>query len=91
MKKRRVLGVRDVQPTLVSANASMHTVLDFFLHFFPMEFFKTTILQATSKKLFDPLVTWDEFLCFISIFALCDYSESAAANVLVKRPARHLF
>ena len=66
---RRVLGVRDVQPTLVSADASMHTVLGFFFHFLPLEYFKTTILQATNETLSDPL-TWDEFLRFISILLL---------------------
>jgi hypothetical protein len=46
---RRVVGIKDVQPTLVSADASMHTVLGFFLHFLPLEYFKTMILQATNK------------------------------------------
>jgi hypothetical protein len=64
---RKVVGVKNVQPTLVSANASMHTVLGFFLHFLLLEFFKTTILQATNEM--DPL-TWDEFLRFISILLL---------------------
>ena len=49
LDKRRVLGVRNVQPALVSVNASMHTVFGFFLHFWPMDFFKATILQATNK------------------------------------------
>ena len=69
MDARRVVGVKDVQPTLVSANASMHTVLGFFLHFLPLEYFKTTILHATNETLSDPL-TWDEFLRFISILLL---------------------
>ena len=56
-------------PNLVSADATMHTVLGFFLHFLPMEFFKTTVLQATNETLSDPL-TWDEFLRFISILFL---------------------
>jgi hypothetical protein len=43
----RVAGVRDVQPSLVSANPSMHSVLDFFLHF--LQLFETTVLQATNK------------------------------------------
>ena len=62
-------GVRDVKPTLVSADASMHTALGFFFHFLPLEFFKTTILQATNETLSDPL-TWDEFLRFMSILLL---------------------
>ena len=69
LDKRRVLGVRDVMPNLVSANATMHTVLGLFLHILPMEFFKTTVLQATNKTLSDSL-TWDEFLRFISILFL---------------------
>ena len=36
---KRVAGVRYVKPNLVSADPSMHTVLGFFLHFLPMEFF----------------------------------------------------
>ena len=56
-------------PNLVSADATMHTVLGFFLHLLPMEFFKTTVLQAANKTLSDPL-TWDEFLRFISILFL---------------------
>ncbi len=67
--RRVVDGVKDVQPTLVSADASMHTLLGFFLHFLPLEFFRTTILQATNKTLSDPL-TWDESLQFISILLL---------------------
>ncbi len=63
---RRVVGVKDVQATLVSADALMHAVLGVFLHFLPLKFFKTTILQATNETLSDPL-TWDEFLRFISI------------------------
>ena len=66
---RRVLGVINLQPTLVGADRSMHTVLGFFLHFLPVKFFKTTILLATNKTLSDPL-TWDEFLRFISILLL---------------------
>ena len=66
---RRVAGVRDVQPSLVSADPSMHTALGFFLHFLPQEFFKTTILQATNETLSDPL-TWDEFLRFMAILLL---------------------
>ncbi|KAI2500665.1 Transposase IS4 [Fragilaria crotonensis] len=66
---RRVAGVRDVQPSLVSADPSMHTALGFFLHFLPQEFFKTTILQATNETLSDPL-TWDEFLRFMAILFL---------------------
>jgi hypothetical protein len=66
---RRVRGVGNVQPSLVSADASMHTVLGFFLHFLPMEYFKTTVLEATNETLSDPL-TWDEFLRFISILLL---------------------
>ena len=66
---RRVAGVRDVQPFLVSADPSMHTVLGFFLHFLPLESFKTTIHQATSKTLFNPL-TWGEFLRFKAILFL---------------------
>ena len=61
--------MRDVQPNLVSADASMHTVLGFFLHLLPMEFFKTTLLQATNETLSDAL-TWDEFLRFILILLL---------------------
>ena len=63
--------MRDVIPNLVSVeDATMHTVLlGFFLHFLPMEFFKTTVLQATNKTLSDPL-TWDEFLRFVSILFL---------------------
>jgi hypothetical protein len=81
---RRVLGVRDVQPTLVSADASMHTVLGFFLHFLPLEYFRTTILDATNETLSDPL-TWDEFLRFISILLLfANDSGSATTHVLVK-------
>ena len=70
LDKRRVLGMRDhVMPNLVSADATMHTVLGFFLHFLPMEFFKTTVFQATNEILLDPL-TWDEVLRFISILFL---------------------
>jgi hypothetical protein len=63
--------VKNVQPTLVSADSSSrHTVLGFFLQFLPMESFKrTTILQATNKMLSDAL-TLDEFLCFILILLL---------------------
>jgi hypothetical protein len=56
--RRRVLGVRDVQPTLVSADALMHTVLGFSLHFLPLEYFNTMIFPATNESLSDPL-TWD--------------------------------
>ena len=61
--------MRDVMPNLVSADAIMHTVLGFFLHFLPMEFFIATVLQATNEALSDPL-TWDEFLRFTSILFL---------------------
>jgi hypothetical protein len=44
----------------------MHTVLGFFLHFLPMQYFKTTILQATNENLLDPL-TSGEFLLFMAI------------------------
>ena len=44
----------------------MHTVLDFFLHFLPLEYFKTTILQAANETLLNPL-TWGEFLRFMAI------------------------
>jgi hypothetical protein len=64
-----VAGVRDVQPSLVSADPSMHTVLGFFLHFLPLEYFKTTIVQAANETLSDPL-TWDEFLRFMAILLL---------------------
>ena len=64
-----MVGIKDVQPTLVGADASMHTVLGFSLHFLPLEYFKTTILQPTNKNLLDPL-RWDEFLELISILLL---------------------
>jgi hypothetical protein len=63
------LGVRDVQPSLVSADPSMHSVLGFFLHFLPLEYFRTTIIHATNETLSDPC-TWDEFLRFIAILLL---------------------
>lgn len=66
---RGVAGVRDVQPSLVGADPSMHTELCFFLHFLPLEFFKTTILQAKKETLSDPF-TWDEFLGLMAILLL---------------------
>jgi hypothetical protein len=66
---RRTSGVRDVQPTLVGADSSLHTVLGYFLHFFPMNIFKTTVLTATNETLSDPL-TWEEFLRFLGVLFL---------------------
>jgi hypothetical protein len=61
----------------------MHTVLGFFLHLLPLEYFKTTILQVTNKTLSDPL-TWGEFLRFMAILFLCDNTGNAKTNVLVE-------
>jgi hypothetical protein len=50
----RVIGVKDVQPTLASDNALMHNALSFFLHYLPLENFKATISRQQMKSLWFP-------------------------------------
>jgi hypothetical protein len=53
----------------------------FFLHFLPLEYFRTTILDAKNEILLDPL-TWDEFLAIHCYpFALCNNSGSATRQM----------
>ena len=66
---RRASGVRDIQPTLVSADPSLHTVLGYFLHFLPVDYLKNTVVTATNTTLSDPL-SWEEFLRFMGILFL---------------------
>jgi hypothetical protein len=58
-----------LQPSLISAEPSIHTVLGCVLQFLPLELFRTTILQATNKAISDP-PTWDEFLRVMAILLL---------------------
>ena len=67
---RRTSGVRDVKPTMARADPSLRTVLGYFLHFFPIDFIKTTVITATKESLSDPLTPWEEFLRFLAILFL---------------------
>jgi hypothetical protein len=87
---RRVAGVRDVQSSLVSADPSMHTVLGFFLHFLPMQYFKTTILQATNENLLDPL-TSGEFLWFKLILFLFATTQGAPRRMFWSNDTPEIF
>ena len=66
---RRISGVRDVKPTMVRADPSLHTILGYFLHFFPIDFINDTVITATNETISDPL-TWEEFLRFLAILFL---------------------
>ena len=74
----RVLGVRDVQPTLVSASQCVNTHC---VGLLPSLVFAYGVLQnnyiarqATNETLLDPL-TWDEFLRFTSIPLLFETTQ----------------
>jgi hypothetical protein len=66
---RRTSGVRDLKPTMVGADPSLHTILGYFLRILPINFFKTTVIVATNETLSDPL-SWEEFLRFMGILFL---------------------
>ena len=44
----RLCGANNVQPTLIRADQTLHTVLGFFIHFLPVAYFKTTMIPATN-------------------------------------------
>ncbi len=48
---RRTSRVRDLRPTMVGADPSLHTVLGYFLHFLAITFFATTVITATKETL----------------------------------------
>ncbi len=55
---RRAAGVRDVQPSMVNADATLHTVLGYFIHFLPVNYIETTMIPATNATISEAL-TWD--------------------------------
>lgn len=74
---RRATGVRDVQPTLVRADATLHTILGYFMHFLPVDFIKSTIIPATNASLSEAL-TWDEFVRFIGLVFIMATTQTTA-------------
>jgi len=68
-KMQRLDEVKDVQPNLVSTNPNVHVVMSNFLHLLPVDFLKTTVIEATNTTLSDPL-TWQELLQFLGLLLL---------------------
>ena len=66
LDERRKAGVRDVKPSLVNADATLHTILGYFVHFLPVSFIKSILIPATNASLSEPL-TWEEFLRLIGL------------------------
>ena len=58
------MGVRDVQPRLVRADATWHTILGYFMRFLPMDFIKFVVIPATYTTISEAQ-TWDEFVRFL--------------------------
>ena len=75
--QRKLLGVNDFLPTLVGADPTLHTILGYFTHFFPISFFKDTVLPATNACLNHPL-TWEEFLRFLGLIFLMATTQGNA-------------
>ena len=69
LDERRKSGVRDVNPSLVNANATIHTNFGYFVHFLPVKFIVTTVIPGTNASLSDPL-RWEEFLRFLGLILL---------------------
>ena len=78
LDERRKLGaVRDVNPSLVNANATLHTNLGYFIHFLPIQFIKTTVIPSTNASLSNPL-TWEELLRFLGLILLMVTTQGVA-------------
>jgi hypothetical protein len=73
---RRLCGASHVQPTLMRADQTLHTVLGFFIHIVPVAYFKTTVIAATNVFLSDPLF-WEEFLRFLGLIFLMTTSQGS--------------
>jgi hypothetical protein len=63
----RVIGVKDLQPTLITDNALMHNALSFFLHYLPLDNFKTTISRQQMKSLWFWMSLFNSFPSFCSL------------------------
>jgi hypothetical protein len=68
--------MNNVQPSLIRADSTMHTVLGYFTHFLPFVYFKTTVLPTKNAHLSDPLL-WEEFLCFLGLIYLMAMSQGS--------------
>jgi hypothetical protein len=87
---RRLCGASHVQPTLIRADQTLHTVLGFFIHFLPLAYFKTTVIPATNVFLSDPL-SWDEFLRFLGLIFLMATSQGSAKREFWANDVPQLF
>jgi Transposase IS4 len=90
LDERRKSGVRDVNPSLVNADATLHTNLGYFIHFFPVKFIKTTVIPATNAALSDPL-TWEEFLRFLGLILLMATAQGVARKEFWANDAPAMF
>ena len=80
LAERRKAGVRDVKPSLVNADATLHTILGYFVHFLPVSFTKSSILiPATNASLSEPL-TWEEFLRFLGLIFVMATTQGVARS-----------
>ena len=79
LDERRKAGVRDVKPSLVNADATLHTILGYFVHFLPVSFIKSILIPATNASLSEPL-TWEEFLRFLGLIFLMATTQGVARN-----------
>ena len=69
IEPRRAAGVGDMQPNLVGSDATLHSIVGYFIHFLPMAFIKNVVIPATSANLSEAL-TWEEFLRFLGLLFL---------------------
>ncbi len=79
LDERRKAGVRDVKPLLVNADATLHTILGYFVHFLPVSFIKSILIPATNASLSDSL-TWEEFLRFLGLIFLMATTQAVARS-----------
>ena len=87
---RRLCGANDVQPSLIRADSTMHTVLGYFTHFLPIVYFKTAVLPATNAHLSDAL-SWEEFLRFLGLIFLMATSQGSARREYWANDAPQMF
>jgi Transposase IS4 len=79
LDEKRKAGIIDVTLLLVNADATLHTILGYFVHFLPVSFIKSILIPATNASLSKPL-TWEEFLHFLGVIFLMATTQGVARS-----------
>jgi hypothetical protein len=87
---RRAAGVRDVKPSLVNADPTLHTVLGYFIHFLPVDYIKSTMIPATNATLSEAL-TWDEFVRFLGLVFIMSTTQTVSRRDFWSQDAPEMF